>query len=67
MPLEISEIGVHLAVGGATKAQVGPDGNPVNPEAPAEGDQGLTQAQIDQITDNCVKQVQTNLRQEEER
>lgn len=63
MPLHISEIGVKLAVGGA-----GPAREPTLPgEAPPGGDQGMTEAEQQEIVDNCTKQVLASLKQERER
>lgn len=67
MPLEISEIGVHVAVGPG----VAPQG-PGVPHAPAggsagSGGQGLTPAQHEAIVNACVQQVLRNLRQMQER
>lgn len=68
MPLEISEIGVHIAVGGA-----GPSGaaaeHGAGPGAGGEPEGGgaLTEAYIEQIVSTCVSQVMRNLRQRAER
>lgn len=61
MPLEISEIGVHVAVG----PSVAP-GGPPTPE-PAAGGGGLTPAQHEAIVSACVAQVLQHLRQIEAR
>lgn len=62
MPLEISEIGVHVAVGpGVAPAE------PSGPSAPPGSDAALTPAQHDAIVDACVKQVMQNLKQMQER
>jgi len=63
MPLEISEIGVHVAVG----PSVGPQGAQ-EPQPPAGGQTvALTPEQHQSIVDACVKQVMENLRQMQER
>lgn len=63
MPLEISEIGVHVAVG----PSVAPQG-PSAPPAPAGGGgAALTPAQHEAIVNTCVQQVMQNLRQMQER
>ena len=64
MPLEISEIGVHVAVG--------PSVAPQGPSGPSGGgdDAGgaaLTPAQHEAIVNACVQQVMRNLRQMQER
>ncbi len=62
MPLEISEIGVHIAVGG-----IEPSAPPL--EHAPDGDRGaaLTPAHMEQIVSACVAQVMRTLRQREER
>jgi hypothetical protein len=62
MPLEISEIGVHIAVGG-----IAPSAPPI--EHAPDGGEGaaLTPAHMEQIVSNCVAQVMRNLRLREER
>lgn len=70
MPLEISEIGVHIAVGGAGPSGAAEHGAGAGPGPAGEQDGGgaaLTQAHIDQIVSTCVSQVMRNLRQREER
>ena len=70
MPLEISEIGVHIAVGGAGPSGVAaPEhGAGAGPGPGGEPEGGaLTQAHIDQIVSTCVSQVMRTLRQREER
>jgi hypothetical protein len=72
MPLEISEIGVHVAVGGAgpsgePRGGAGPGGDGPGPGGGDDGGQALTQAHVDQIVSTCVAQVMRNLRQREER
>ena len=65
MPLEISEIGVHVAVG----PSVAPQG-PSAPQAPAGHDgngAALTPAQHEAIVNACVQQVLRNLRQMQDR
>lgn len=63
MPLEISEIGVHVAVG--------PSVAPPAPETPAGGQESgggaMTPAQHEAIVNACVQQVMRNLRQMQER
>jgi len=73
MPLEISEIGVHIAVGGAGPSGAAEHGGGAGPSGGAgpagepEGGAALTQAHIDQIVSSCVSQVMRNLRRREER
>ena len=66
MPLEISEIGIHIAVGG-----IEPSAPPLEHVPGANHAQGgepvLTQAHMEQIVSNCVAQVMRALRQREER
>jgi hypothetical protein len=63
MPLEISEIGVHVAVGPSVATQ-----GPSVPHMPPGGATiALTPAQHQAIVDDCVKQVMANLRQMQER
>ena len=62
MPLEISEIGVHVAVG----PNVDPQG-PQEPQAPSGDGGALTPAQHEAIVNECVKRVMENLRQMQER
>ncbi len=64
MPLEISEIGVHVAVG----PSVAPQG-PSVPQAPDGGESrgALTPAQHEAIVNACVQQVMRNLKQMQER
>lgn len=62
MPLEISEIGIHVAVG--------PDpGSTINPPMGSGGGAAaaMTPAQHQAIVDACVQQVMQTLRQEQER
>lgn len=61
MPLEISEIGVRMAVGGGGPS----DANP--PPQTGGGAQGLTAVQRQAIVEACTQQVMRNLRQAEER
>jgi hypothetical protein len=68
MPLEISEIGVHIAVGGAGPSGAAPDhGTGPGPGGEPESGDTLTQAHLEQIVSACVSQVMRNLRQREER
>jgi hypothetical protein len=62
MPLEISEIGVHVAVG----PSVAPQG-PSAPHPPSGGGAAMTPAQHEAIVNACVQQVMRNLRQMQER
>ncbi|MES2057693.1 MAG: DUF5908 family protein [Pseudomonadota bacterium] len=64
MPLEISEIGVHVAVGSSPGSGAASGG-----AAPSGGDGGgaMTPAQRDAIVNACVQQVLRNLRMTEER
>ncbi|MDH7975896.1 DUF5908 family protein [Sphingomonas sp. AR_OL41] len=62
MPLEISEIGVHIAVGGIT-----PSAPPLEHGAAPDDGAALSQAHIEQIVSSCVSQVLKTLRQREER
>ena len=73
MPLEISEIGVHIAVGGAGPSGAaehgggaGPGGG-TGPAGDGDGGAALTPAHIDQIVATCVSQVMRTLRQRAER
>lgn len=67
MPLEISEIGVHIAVGGALPPPPPglPDGHP-DGAADGSGD-AMTPARQEQIVAACVQQVLRTLRQMQER
>lgn len=62
MPLEISEIGVHIAVGGIT-----PSAPPLEHGAAPDDGAALSQAHIEQIVSACVSQVLKTLRQRGER
>lgn len=66
MPLEISEIGVHIAVGGIV-----PSAPPAEhaPAGDGGGDAGepLTPAHLEQIVSACVSEVLRTLRQREQR
>jgi hypothetical protein len=62
MPLEISEIGVHIAVGG-----IAPSAPPVEHGAAHDDGEALTAAHMEQIVSACVSQVLRALRQREER
>lgn len=64
MPLEISEIGVHIAIGHAPPPTPAPSPGP-SPGAPAAAP--MTPAQVEAITNACVQQVLRNLRLREER
>lgn len=57
MPLEISEIGVHVAVGEAGAAA----------NAPAVQGGSITPAQQEEIVAACVKEVLRHLRMQDER
>lgn len=62
MPLEISEIGVHIAVGHAPPA--------TSPPAPHRGEpppEPMTPARVEAIVHACVQEVLRNLRLREER
>ena len=61
MPLEVSEIGVHVAVG----PSVDPQG-PQEPQPPVQT-VVLTPEQHDAIVKTCVEQVMQNLKQMQER
>ena len=69
MPLEISEIGVHLAVGGVLPPPPPglPDANPGDAHSGDNGAEPMTSARQDQIVSACVQQVLRVLRQREER
>jgi hypothetical protein len=60
MPLEISEIGVRLAVGPGTAPT---ESQPDDPQAGG----ALTPAQHEAIVNACVQQVMRTLKQEQER
>ena len=62
MPLEISEIGVHMAVGGAPAAT-----GQAPPAAPAGGDGAISPARMEEIVQACVRQVLLTLRMSGER
>jgi hypothetical protein len=62
MPLEISEIGIHIAVGG-----IEPSAPPLEHAADGEERAALSPAHMEQIVSSCVAQVMRNLRQREER
>ncbi len=66
MPLEISEIGVHIAIGHVPPPTPVPaptsGGSAGTPPAAA-----MTPAQVEAITNACVQQVLRNLRLREER
>jgi hypothetical protein len=64
MPLEISEIGVHVAVGDAP-ARVQPSAAP-NASSSSGGD-ALTPARQEEIVQACVKRVLQSLRMLESR
>ena len=59
MPLEISEIGVHVAVGEA--------GAVAKAKAPAVQGGSITPAQQEEIVAACVKEVLRHLRMRDER
>lgn len=62
MPLEISEIGVHIAIGQAPSPTVTPTPTPGAPAAAP-----MTPAQVEAITNACVQQVLRTLRLREGR
>lgn len=64
MPLEISEIGVHIAIGHAPPPTPAPASG-TSSGAPAAAP--MTPAQVEAITNACVQQVLRNLRLREER
>jgi hypothetical protein len=64
MPLEISEIGVHIAIGQAPPPPPAPAPG-TTPGAPAAA--GMTPAQVEALTDTCVQRVLRNLRLRGER
>jgi hypothetical protein len=63
MPLEISEIGVHIAVGGATSPAVPKAGS----NASAGTGAAMTQQQIEALVKASVQETLRNLRMREER
>lgn len=62
MTLEISEIGVHIAVGHAP-----PPHRPPAPAPPGEQPEPMTPQQVEAIVQSCVQEVLRNLRLREER
>lgn len=60
MPLEISEIGVHMAVGGVPAAN-----GQAAPARPAGGE--ISAARMEEIVQACVRQVLRTLRMSGER
>jgi hypothetical protein len=64
MPLEISEIGVHVAVGPSTPA---PTSGGAAGSGGGRGGEALTPAQHEQIVSACVQQVMRNLRMLQDR
>ena len=62
MTLEISEIGVHIAVGHAPAPH-----SPPTPAPPGEQPEPITQQQVEAIVQSCVQEVLRNLRLREER
>lgn len=67
MPLEISEIGVHLAVGSGPGPSGDANGGPA-PGGDHDDDQpAMTEAHVRQIVESCVTEVLRNLRMREER
>jgi hypothetical protein len=64
MPLEISEIGVHIAIGPTLPpgARPTPDGGGAGPPGEA-----MSEARVEAIVHACVQQVLRNLRLREER
>lgn len=71
MPLEISEIGVRLAVGPTPATPVNPSAEhptaPVEPGAGPGAPAAITPTQEEQITAAAVKEVLTELREEQAR
>jgi Family of unknown function (DUF5908) len=65
MPLEISEIGVHVAVGQGEPSPPPPGFPPAPPGA--HGGYAMTPAQHEAIVNDCVQQVLAHLRQMQER
>ncbi len=63
MPLHISEIGVHLAVGGAA-GTAAPTTEGDGADSPGAT---LTQAQISEIVARCLQQLQSAQRRSTER
>jgi hypothetical protein len=63
MPLEISEIGVHIAVGGATSTTVPKAGS----NAGTGAGPAMTQQQIEALVKASVQETLRNLRMREER
>lgn len=62
MTLEISEIGVHIAVGHAP-----PSTSPPAPHSGGQQPEPMTAARVEAIVQSCVQEVLRNLRLREER
>jgi len=67
MPLEISEIGVHVAVGPGAPAPQGGAGPGGGAGQDDGGGEALSPAQHEAIVNACVQQVMRNLRIMQER
>ncbi len=63
MPLEISEIGVRMAVGQGPA----PSGPVSPPQQDSGGGEAMTPAHMEQIVQACVQEVMRSLRMREER
>jgi Family of unknown function (DUF5908) len=62
MPLEISEIGVHMAVGGAPAVK-----GQAPPAATTGNDGAISPVRMEEIVEACVQQVLRTLRMSGER
>ena len=63
MPLHISEIGVHLAVGGEQAAPA--EAAPATPAAGAPATSALSEADIEHIVNRCVTEVLKQIKQQQ--